>query len=301
MISYLKHSEIDKQKWDLCINSSLNGLANVYSWYLDIVSPGWEALIEDNYEKVMPLPVKRKFGIKYITQPIFIQQLGIFGGQLKNRMDISQFIKYIPKEIRYINIHLNTLNNCTDSMFKIHKRINQELNLSREYKDLTLAYSRGTKKSIRTSVREGIEISNNISLEEFIDLKKKDPFITIPKSIYVVLNQLVHELNTRNLLKIYGAYDKHQNLCTSILFFTGKSKIYLLLSATNQTGRESKAMFLIIDRIICDFAHHEMILDFAGSNLEGVHFFNSGFGAVEIDYQSILRNNLPWPLTILKS
>lgn len=301
MILYLKHLEINKIKWDLCIDASPNGLINVYSWYLDIVCPGWEALIEDDYRKVMPLPVKRKFTIRYVTQPVFIQQLGIFSSHSAGITEASEFLKLIPDEIRYINLHLNTLNNCTDSRFSVHKRINQELNLSGAYNNISLAYSRGTKKSIRTSVREGIEIINNISLEEFLNLKKKDPFITLTRSIYHILYQLLQEFKTRNIFRIYGAYDKHQHLCTAILFIIDKNKIYLLLSATNTIGREKKAMFPILDRIINDYSNKELILDFAGSNLEGVHFFNSGFGAVDIGYQSILRNNLPWPVTIFKS
>jgi hypothetical protein len=300
MISYCKHSEINKIKWDLCIDASPNGLVNVYSWYLDIVCPGWEALIEDDYLKVMPLPVKRKFTMRYITQPVFIQQLGIFSANSNRITDTSEFLNLIPAEIRFINLHLNTQNNCTDSRFNVQKRINQELNLSGEYKDISSAYSRGTKKSIRTSVREGIDIKHNISLEEFIDLKKKDPFITLTKSIYHILNQLVQEFKTRNIFRIYGAFDKHQHLCTAILFFIDKNKIYLLLSATNKIGREKKAMFPILDRIIKDYSDKELILDFAGSNLEGVHFFNSGFGAGDKSYQSIRYNSLPWLLRKLK-
>jgi hypothetical protein len=96
MISYLKHPEIDKQKWDLCIASSSNGMANVNSWYLDIVSPGWEALVQDNYKAIMPVPLKRKYNIPYIIQPLFVQQLGIFSSNSNAITDVNHFLKYIP-------------------------------------------------------------------------------------------------------------------------------------------------------------------------------------------------------------
>ena len=52
MIKYLTHNNIDKTRWDECIRRSFNGNIYAWSWYLDIVHPQWEALIENNYERV---------------------------------------------------------------------------------------------------------------------------------------------------------------------------------------------------------------------------------------------------------
>ena len=51
------------------------------TWYLDIVSPGWEAIVKEEagcYVAVLPLPVRRKFGLRYLQQPLLTQQLGLF-------------------------------------------------------------------------------------------------------------------------------------------------------------------------------------------------------------------------------
>jgi len=55
MIDYLLHSDIDKMKWDACIQKAFNGNIYALSWYLDVVHEGWEALVEDDYVRVMPL------------------------------------------------------------------------------------------------------------------------------------------------------------------------------------------------------------------------------------------------------
>ena len=78
MIRYLRHNEIDREKWDACIAASENGLVYAYSWYLDVVHPEWEALVMDDYAAVMPLTGGRKFGVEYLFQPFFVQQLGAF-------------------------------------------------------------------------------------------------------------------------------------------------------------------------------------------------------------------------------
>ncbi len=78
MIRHLPHSSIDKQKWDACISDSRNRIPYALSWWLDAVCPGWDALVQDDYLAVMPLTHGHKFGIDYLYQPYFTQQLGIF-------------------------------------------------------------------------------------------------------------------------------------------------------------------------------------------------------------------------------
>ena len=94
MIRYFKHREIDKEKWDACINQSLNGRFYVLSWFLDIVSPGWEGLVEDDYVAVFPVPRKRKYGIPYLIQPMHLKFLDIYS----TRQELSKdewFHKYL--------------------------------------------------------------------------------------------------------------------------------------------------------------------------------------------------------------
>ncbi len=44
-VQYLKHHEIDKQRWDACIQEARNAQIYALSWYLDVVTPGWEAIV----------------------------------------------------------------------------------------------------------------------------------------------------------------------------------------------------------------------------------------------------------------
>ena len=54
-IQYLLHYEIDKSKWDKCINGADNGLIYGYSFYLDHMAKHWDALVLNDYEAIMPL------------------------------------------------------------------------------------------------------------------------------------------------------------------------------------------------------------------------------------------------------
>ena len=96
VIKYFQHSEIDKAKWDAYIEKSSNVMLYAYSWYLDIVSPNWVALIKGDYKVVFPLPAKKKLGVSYISQPLFTQQLGLFS--YDNSKSIEEFLSAIPKK-----------------------------------------------------------------------------------------------------------------------------------------------------------------------------------------------------------
>jgi len=53
-VRVLDHSEIDMQKWESCVNNSLNVCIFAHCWYLDTLSFGWEALVLGDYDAVMP-------------------------------------------------------------------------------------------------------------------------------------------------------------------------------------------------------------------------------------------------------
>ena len=78
MIKYIKRRDLDITKYDACIENSIQSRIYALSWYLDVVADNWDVLVLNDYEAVMPIPWKQKFGLKYITQPYFCQQLTIY-------------------------------------------------------------------------------------------------------------------------------------------------------------------------------------------------------------------------------
>ncbi|MBK8882074.1 MAG: hypothetical protein IPN67_06690 [Bacteroidales bacterium] len=70
MIIYYKNDEIDRELWDNCIKHSHSPRPYAYSWYLDNIAPGWEALVDDDYDSVFPIPAFVRFGIKFAATPL---------------------------------------------------------------------------------------------------------------------------------------------------------------------------------------------------------------------------------------
>src|SRR5688572_25071693 len=96
MIRYLKHGKVNTARWDACIRNSTNGMIYAYSWYLDAVCPGWEALVKGDYESVMPLTCGKKMGLHYLYPPFFTQQLGVFSRSGVNEKEVEEFLSAIP-------------------------------------------------------------------------------------------------------------------------------------------------------------------------------------------------------------
>ena len=92
-IIHLENKAIDFNRWDHAISQSNNQLVYASSWYLNVVSPQWEALVTADYEFVMPLPVKSRYKIPYLVQPVLTQQLGIFSKQSITEKIVKEFIK----------------------------------------------------------------------------------------------------------------------------------------------------------------------------------------------------------------
>ena len=91
-IRYVKRKDIDAQKWDECISNSPNGIIYAYVFYLDCMADQWDALVYNDYEAIMPLTWRKKYGVAYLYQPFFTQQSGIFSQQPVTASIIAAFL-----------------------------------------------------------------------------------------------------------------------------------------------------------------------------------------------------------------
>src|SRR4051794_1959095 len=108
-IRYVKRKDIDVSSWNNCIGEASNGLIYAQSNFLDALCTNWDALVLNDYENVMPIPWRKKWGIYYIYPPYFIPALGVFGNDVTPSL-IQSFLSYIPKNFKYWEIDLNEKN-----------------------------------------------------------------------------------------------------------------------------------------------------------------------------------------------
>jgi hypothetical protein len=294
MIRYLSHKEIDKEKWDNTIKESFNGIIYALSWYLDAVSPNWEALVMDDYQAVMPLTCNQKFGIKYLRPPSITQQLGVFSKVDKDKFSIDAFIKAIPLKFKWIDIHLNHYNQYHGLGLSEHK--NFELSLEVDYQTLYKAYSLNTRRNLKKSEEEGLELMLVDEIEPLIELFKKNKgaqLASVKEKYYNALRLVFKQCGHRHLAKAYMVL-KNGEAIAGALFYVFKGRAIFIFSASSAEGKKSKAMFFLIDNFIKDNASKSLLLDFEGSNIESLANFYKNFGAVNVAYPTLRINRLPF-------
>ncbi|HKG67801.1 MAG TPA: hypothetical protein VKA92_02960, partial [Segetibacter sp.] len=171
-IRYIKHDEIDFKKWDFVISTARNSRVYAVSAYLNhMCHRKWDALLLGDYEYLMPLPFRKKFGISYLYVPAFIQQLGIFSSKRIDENLVSAFLKAIPRKFMYCELVLNS-NNPSYGYSAVSKK-NYLLPLHDPYNVLVKNYSRSAKRNIKKAIQEGVSIEERISPEITIQLHRQ--------------------------------------------------------------------------------------------------------------------------------
>lgn len=294
MIQYYNHTEINRQKWDALIAS--NGMIYAQSWYLDIVHPGWEALVLDDYEAVMPITGGTKFGIHYLFQPFFAQQLGIISRQPLSPEKQTQFLQSIPEKYRFCEIRLNESNTFNDNIQGVEYHRNVILNLNQDYDSIRAHYHTNTKRNLAKAEGNGLELDFETDLPEIIDLFRSNRGASVKvwgDAEYAILLRLKDAALRHDQALVVGV--KHQEtkalLCGG-LFMATADRVIFLFSGCNEAGKEKQAMTFMMDRMIQRFANQPITFDFEGSDDDNLRRFYLGFGGEERRYPSYTYNNM---------
>ena len=294
MIQYLQHSEIDKAQWDATIAECGNIYA--YSWYLDIVHPGWEALVEDDYQSVMPLTGGKKFGVNYLYQPFFVQQLGVFSKLPMTTGLTEAFLKAIPSKNRFAEIRLNEGNLFADGAQGVEYHRNVLLDLNQEYEAIRANYHQNTKRNLAKAESNNLQLVETVIPYHVVALFRDNRGALLDKwgdAEYDVLTHLAKVAQKRNAAFMLGVSEKGvgQLICAAI-FMKTKDRITFLFSGLTEEGKQRQAMTYLLDQVIQKYTHQPMTFDFEGSDDDNLARFYLGFGGVETKYPSYGFNRL---------
>lgn len=295
-ILHIRHNQIDKELWDRRITSSVCSLPYACSWYLDAVCSGWEALVTPDYEYVMPLPVKRKFGVKYLIQPRWVQQLGVFSATAPTAEVISAFVRKIPYFFYDFNINHQNLSALQQSAGRLpsvlaaslHRlRNNYIIDVKGGMQVVRSRYDMNTKRSIAKARQLGLEI-DDVEIDDFVRLwQSVNP--DKAEELHRKLPQLAYAAADRGMGIFLGAY-REDTLIAAAFAIRTRDKLYFLAPASTEQGKKCCAMFLLLDHLVKEYCcRHNLIFDCEGSMLDGVARFYRGFSPINQPYTTISR------------
>jgi len=304
MIRFVKHSEVDTDKWDECIKNSVNSMPYAFSWYLDIVVKQWNALILNDYEAVFPLPTRKKFGLTYAYTPFWVQQLGLFSKTYKGLRRINDFVAKIPEEYRFIELNMNHQAAVKEGPGIQRKENNNFLlKLDKPYQDQIFQYSKNLRRNLKKASSAGLEVFKNDAPKNLIHLFRSDKGKSLKhlsSNDYKVLEQVMHVAIYKHCGQVWMAYDEGNRPIAGMFLLFGLNRVVLLFTGNSKEGKERAAMPFLIDEFIRSSANSFFTFDFEGSNDENLMRFYSGFGAENHSYQTLKINRLPLLIKYLK-
>ena len=267
-INYIKRKDLDVKKYDFCIENSIQSRIYAFSWYLDIVAHKWDVLVLDDYKAVMPVPWKRKYGIKYVAQPPYCQQLGVFSLEEFNQELL--FVNQLKRKFKKINYNFNTKNRLSD----LDCRVNYILKLDKDHTTLFKSFSKGRKHAVKKAIKNNLSISN-VSLKELIRIQEENyNYKGFEKN---VLLKLVKKLIQQDKGFLRGIY-KNEELLGGAFFTKTNHRITYLFSTFTKSGRDLQAASFLIDNSIKENENSQIILDFEGGNIPSIATFFKSFG-----------------------
>lgn len=304
-IVYVLHSEIDKYKWDTCLQQSKNNLLYAKSFYLDIVSPGWDALIAGDYEFVMPLTNRKKLGIAYLAQPAFTQQLGVFS---KNKIDTKILISFLDAarlKFKFAELMFNYANKFSEENTGIIviEKTNFILTLHNNYDTQLANYHPNFLKSLRRIKKLELiykeEVNYKIIIKNYREqLKLKNALLSAGD--YKVLKQLCEYLHSKNKLVVRSVYLPDNTWLASVILFKEQGRLYNMVNCLSAAGRLKEANYFLYDNIIKEFSQQAKLLDFEGSDIAAIAGFYKKMQPQNQPYYFIKYNDLPPFLKIIK-
>ncbi len=299
-LQYIKHKDIDYDKWNHCIDEAINCRVYAYTWQLDRAAPKWDALVFGDYEYIMPLPIRRKFGINYLYQPLYSQQLGIFP---MPKPGISKlFFQYLIEHFRYAQLNLNSANLPDKKISNIifTPRKNYLLPLAQTYKSISGFYSTNAKRNITKANKQKLNIVEGIRLETYLEFKSKNIQTKVPGNSLAILKNVVAYGQYKGFGEIDGVYSADNELCAAVYFCRWKDRVIYFNAVSSKKGKELRAMYFLLDNFIRKNAGKNLTLDFEGSVIPGIARFFAGFGATPETYFQLKINRLPLPLRWIK-
>lgn len=299
MFRFVSHKEIDKTQWDQCLDQCPWARIYAYSWYLDQVHPQWNALIFGAYHAIVPLPTRKKYGITYLAQPPFCQQLGLYAREEIWKEGAFSFFEALPRSIRWGHYQLNSHNVPSQpknhkQAFVIKNRSNYELSLAAPYERLQKAYSANTRRNIRKAQKNQLFLSLSLDPHLLIHLKQQNEQVPISGESYRNLQGIIEMGIQKGKGTSVGVWDSSQKeLLAGAFLLQGPFHLVYLLAVSSERGKEMRAMFYLVDQVISQFSTGSCNLDFEGSDLPGLARFYEGFGATNHPYPQVHLQRIP--------
>ena len=145
---YINHENIDRAKYRECIEE--NGCSSLYAqdFVWDCLHPNWDLLMFGDYQKLVPLPYKRTYGISTQRQPVFLRTIPLIGSFTEE--DKKHVLDILEEQTSLIHLNFTSLDEKTSDLRGNY----QYIDLAADYEHQKSAYSTNAKRILNRTFEE---------------------------------------------------------------------------------------------------------------------------------------------------
>jgi hypothetical protein len=302
----LNRSDIDSRPWDLLIADSLHPVIYGFSWYLDIVCESWQALVwpsAQEYQIVMPLPVRKRMGLAVIYQPHFCQFLGIFSKSEVTGEVAHSFLKSCFFHFFYISSYsfhpdLSDTIGPLSTIFPAITFTNQYT--FRKSLALNQPYHPDRKRNLRRGVEYNWIMEDEENPDRLISLFSTHHSGNIEGGVsvrsYKILERLIDAFRIHGDVTLRYALLKGNVHAGILIFKYGGYSVYIF-NAADGVGRKGNARTVMLDHYFQEHQGTDLLFDFESAQEPDILAFYKSFGGVESSFFSIGKTRLRFPLS----
>ncbi|SDM12193.1 Acetyltransferase (GNAT) domain-containing protein [Catalinimonas alkaloidigena] len=284
--------QIDKKRWDDCIEAACNSQVYGCSWYLDVVCPQWRAWVweeDGEYQKVLPLTTGRKWGIPYLYQPYFTQQLGVFSRQPITATEVNSVLREATRPYWRVNYTVNTCNPPLDWPRAVWRTLpTYRLSLDQPYETLRAKYRKGHRSGVKQAARAGLSIqARPDAWQHMLYWFQHEKASVLQPRHYDTLRALYQQLCAQGCADLRAVYTPQGDFQAGALWVVYRHSVIYLFGVSSPAGRNNGSMTFLLDDCLRRYAgagQPGRYFDFEGSQLPGIARFFRGFGAEEVPY-----------------
>lgn len=295
-IQLLPAHQVNREKWNACVRNAPNGRIYSNTHFLDQLADNWSGIVLNDYDAVMPIPWRKKWGIRYAYVPPFTQQLGLSG-----EIDINsttEVMNLVKRNFRYGDFSFHTGNEFITHLFADHrKRKNRIIRLNQSFDALAAAFSGDVQRNIRQSLQHSLQWQEGYE-EDIIDrFRQQMNYTGLPeKKSMNRFKQLCKLFQSNGQVVARRVIDQENQLLAGIVAFKDNHRIYNLLNLTTPEGRKKSGNYFLYYQLFREWANQPLVMDWEGSELPGVASFYSNWGGEWETYYQVHLNTLPLPL-----
>lgn len=278
-------------------------------WWLDAVAGenNWDVVLVEKdgmLQACMPFIMKRRYGFRYIGQPILTQHLGPwirplqakYATELARQKDLyGALISQLPKYDHFLQNWPCVRDNWLPFFWQGFQQTTRYTYVLRDLSDEELIWNE-FQPNIRTDIRKAssrfnVKVRTDLGVEEFYELNRlvfERQAISVPYSL-AQLQRIDLACVERNSRRIFIAEDSDGRRHAAVYLVWDENSAYYLMGGGDPELRNSGATSLCMWEAIRFAATVTKRFDFEGSMIESVERFFRGFGAVQVPYFSISK------------